>query len=590
MILQALVEYYDRSEDVAPPGWERKRIPFIVEISATGEFVQLTPMKFGPRPTDVPAQLVPASEIRSGTKSFMQPNLLWDHIGFVFGQPKSASVADVNNANRQLEFFRRRVVDIAVRAPDSIAAQAIERFYEQQQHLQVRHDPHWTECQTIAGCNVTFRLTSQSELAVHDPALRELVRAEVGLEKEETPGVCLVTGARESIALLHPKIVGVTVKPAALASVNDQSLPALASFGKRQGANFPIGATAAFKYVTALNHLLRPNSPQRMRVGDASTVFWAQQADPIEDELGALLGGDDNPDAHTQQVKALFEAVRSGAFDGARGSNHFYVLGLAPNAARIAVRFWHAAPLHEIARRITAWFDDLALASGPKEPPFPSLFRLLRAVSVQDKADNIPPRLAGDLMRSILSGTAYPATWLSAAVQRCRAEQQVTYLRAATIKACLNRQITTSQPKQTSTNNPAEIKPMLDVNNPSAAYRLGRLFATLERIQETASPGLNATIRERYYGAASSTPVAVFTTLMRLKNHHLAKIPAKGMVVNFERLLAEIVGGIDNFPAHMNLHDQGRFAIGYYHQRQDFFNKRDAVADATLTSTPTQTV
>ncbi len=586
MILQSLVEYYDRSDEVAPPGWERKRIPFIVEITTTGEFIQLTPMKFGPRATDVPAQLVPASEIRSGTNSHLKPNLLWDHIGFVFGHPKSDSVGDVKNAEKQLASFCQRIAVVSERAHGSVAAQAIQRFYEQQQHLRVRSDPHWKDCQALAGCNVTFRLQGHTELAVHDPALRAMVVQGSGAETEALPGICLVTGERDSIAMLHPKIASVSDKPTALAAVNDQSLPALASFGKHQGANFPVGTATAFKYATALNHLLRPNSPQRMRLGDASTVFWAQRADPIEDELAALLGGDDNPDAHTQHVKALFEAVRTGAFDGARGDNAFYVLGLAPNAARIAIRFWHAAPLHHIAQRITAWFEDLALSGGPNDPTYPSLFRLMTSIALQNKADNIPPRLAGDLMRSILSGAPYPATWLSAAVQRCRAEQQVTYLRAAAIKACLNRQSPSAPPGPTTT--PGEIKTMLDVNNPSAAYRLGRLFATLERIQETASPGLNATIRERYYGAASSTPVVVFTTLMRLKNHHLAKLPSKGQMVNFERLLAEIVGGIDDFPAHMNLSDQGRFAIGYYHQRQDFFTKREPVAEVAIT--PTETV
>jgi CRISPR-associated protein Csd1 len=184
-------------------------------------------------------------------------------------------------------------------------------------------------------------------------------------------------------------------------------------------------------------------------------------------------------------------------------------------------------------------------------------------------------------MRSILTGAPYPATWLSAAVQRCRAEQLVTHLRAASIKAWLNRNAVAGANPRDPVTTSREIKPMLDVNNPSVAYRLGRLFATLERIQEAASPGLNATIRERYYGAASSTPVVVFTTLMRLKNHHMAKIPAKGQVVNFERLLAEIVGGIQDFPAHMNLPDQGRFAIGYYHQRQDFFTRREPATPHT---------
>jgi CRISPR-associated protein Csd1 len=257
------------------------------------------------------------------------------------------------------------------------------------------------------------------------------------------------------------------------------------------------------------------------------------------------------------------------------------VLGLAPNAARISVRFWHAAPLHVIAERIATWFDDLSLVRGPNDPEFPSLFRLLTAVALQAKADNIPPSLGGDLIRSIFTGAPYPTTWLNAAVQRCRAEQQVTYMRAAGIKAYLNRFLTTSDSQ------PREIQPMLDIESPSTAYRLGRLFATLEKIQEEASPGLNATIRERYYGAASSTPVAVFTTLMRLKNHHLAKIQNKKRVVYFEKLLAEIMSGISDFPVHMNLPDQGRFAIGYYHQRQDFFTKRESAEAESAAQTET---
>jgi CRISPR-associated protein Csd1 len=162
-------------------------------------------------------------------------------------------------------------------------------------------------------------------------------------------------------------------------------------------------------------------------------------------------------------------------------------------------------------------------------------------------------------------------------VQRCRAERQVNYLRAAAIKATLRRAASLNQDDETQ---PQELNDMLDIDNPSPAYRLGRLFATLEKIQEEASPGLNATIRERYYGAASSTPVTVFTTLLRLKNHHLAKIVSRGRVVNLERLLGEIIGGIGAFPAHLNLPDQGRFAVGYYHQRQDFFTKREPTHNA----------
>lgn len=622
MILHALHDYYHRRQADADParrlpafGLEQKDIAFILEIDTTGALKSITDTRqqLGKKRVGT-SYLVPIGVKKA---SGVAANLLWDNAEYVLALPDAKKLEAARAKGGADEYmarltdmqkaFRLRVETLPESARSDIGIQAVLAFLSSPNAELSRSFSAFDEISTTNPL-LSFRLVNDTALVCQraEVAPRLIAPGEDRGDEAESskgtakdsgaaalpsaPATCLISGNEAPTERLHTAIKGVWGAQSSGANIVSFNLDAFNSYGKAQGGNAPVSKQAAFAYTTALNALLARGSTQRVQVGDASTVFWAQQPDPIEDELAALLGGDDNPDAHTQQVKALFEAVRSGAFDGARGSNQFYVLGLAPNAARIAVRFWHAAPLHEIARRITAWFDDLALTSGPKDPPFPSLFRLLRAVSVQDKADNIPPRLAGDLMRSILSGTAYPATWLSAAVQRCRAEQQVTYLRAATIKACLNRQTTTSQPKQTSTNNPAEIKPMLDVNNPSAAYRLGRLFATLERIQETASPGLNATIRERYYGAASSTPVAVFTTLMRLKNHHLAKIPAKGMVVNFERLLAEIVGGIDNFPAHMNLHDQGRFAIGYYHQRQDFFNKREAVADATLTSTPIQTV
>jgi CRISPR-associated protein Csd1 len=215
---------------------------------------------------------------------------------------------------------------------------------------------------------------------------------------------------------------------------------------------------------------------------------------------------------------------------------------------------------------------------GPHDPEYPSLFRLLTAVAVQGKADNIPPRLGGDVMRSIFAGTAFPAVWLNAAVQRCCAEQRVTYLRAATIKACINRSKHSGNTNRHESE--SEMTKMLDTTNSSAGYRLGRLFAVLEKVQEEASPGLNATIRERYYGAASSSPVSVFTTLLRLKNHHLAKLDNRGRAVNLEKLIGEIVDGIGDFPAHLPLADQGRFALGYYHQRQAFFTRNTPSTDA----------
>lgn len=578
MILQALTDYYDRAEDLAPPGWERKRVPFIIEIAKDGRFVQLTSMRNGGKSKDVTEQLVPQAEGRSGTKSYEKPNLLWDHIGFVLGHPKSAEEKDVLTAQLQLKHFRHRIEEFSTVVPKSEGLNAIRRFYETEQYRRLSTDASWIECSAIPGCNVTFRLAESSELIAHEPAIRAAVDGLTSrCSDASTQGTCLVTGCTDHIERLHTPISGIGEKPAPLAAINDGSLPAFASFGKHQGENFPVGISAAFKYSTALNHLLRHASTQKLRVGDSVAIFWAQRdGEPLEPWLAEIIGGDD-PHAHTKKVKALFEAVQTGGFGGERGRNRFFVLGLAPNAARISVRFWHAAPLAEIAERVTAWFDDLRLVRGPNDMEYPSLFRLLTAVAVQSKADNIPPRLGGDIVHSIFTGAPYPALWLNTAVQRCRAEQHVSYLRATAIKACLNRSDRTgiAGPNHYQ----REITEMLDPENPSVAYRLGRLFATLEKIQEEASPGLNATVRERYYGAASSTPVAVFTSLMRLKNHHLAKLPNKGRAVNFEKLLAEIMSGIDDFPRHMNLQDQGRFAIGYYHQRQDFFTRRDASHD-----------
>ena len=266
------------------------------------------------------------------------------------------------------------------------------------------------------------------------------------------------------------------------ANIVSFNLDAFSSFNKDQGDNAPVSKAAAFAYTTALNHLLRKGSRQRIQVGDASTVFWTQQRDEIEESFGSIFGGSDDPD-HTEELRAVLGAIHTGKFDGGRGDNRLFALGLAPNAARISVRFWQAAPLRDIAQRIREWFQDIGIIRGPNDPQYPSLFRLLKACAVQNKADNVPPNLGGDIMRAILSGGLFPATWLNAAVQRCRAEQRVTYYRAAAIKAYLNRSFR-------HTSNREVLHAMLDMNNMNPAYRLGRLFAALEKVQEEANPGI----------------------------------------------------------------------------------------------------
>lgn len=602
MILQALHDYYLRRCADADPanrlpafGLELKEIPFILELDATGVLIGITDARqvVGKKKIGT-ARLVPQGVKRA---SGVAANLLWDTAEYVLGcadPKKSADIAEAGAAVDRSErlqamrdAFAARIQALPEAARADAGVQAVLAFLASDPLAAAARFDAFPE---ISASNpvLSFRLDGDTELVCQRSAVAAgLVEPD---DAEDTPeaavnGICLVTGTTAAPARLHTAIKGVWGAQSSGANIVSFNLDAFNSHGRQQGANAPVGQAAAFAYTTALNALLARDSRQRMQVGDASTVFWAQRDDPFVGELAALFGGDD-PDRHVQQVRTLYTSIQQGAFDGERGDNRFFVLGLAPNAARIAIRFWHAGTVREMAQRIGQWFDDLRLDGSPKDPRHPSLFYLLKAVAQQGEAKNIPPQLGGDLLRSIFAGTPYPITWLQAAVRRCRAEQQVTYLRAAAIKACLCR---LDRNTQLSHHDTREITPMLDTANPSTAYRLGRLFAALEKIQEEASPSLNSTIRERYYGAASSTPVAVFTTLMRLKNHHLAKLESRGRATRFEQLLAEIIGGIDDFPAHLALTDQGRFAIGYYHQRQAFFTKRDDSAtapDAVAPATP----
>lgn len=595
MILQSLNSYYRRKCDDPDPaqrlpafGLEQKEIPFILEITATGELVQL-------RDTRTPQgkkKVAQSFRVPQGVKktSGVAANLLWDTLEYVLGvdtKGKPERVVEQHAA------FVQRIALLPVAAQADAGIQAVRRFLEgedkAQQLEQLQSLPAWAELLEINPV-LSFHLHGDLNLVCQRPAVVQAA-LNVPTDGDERQAMCLVSGQFAPVERLHTAIKGVWGAQTSGANIVSFNARAFESYGKteRQGENAPVSKAAAFAYTTALNHLLRKDSPQRIQVGDASTVFWADQDSEFE-SLGADVFGEpskDDPDRGTRAVHALLSAVQVGKFAEPE-DNRFHILGLAPNAARISIRFYHCLPLPEMAQRITQHFKDLEMVRGPYDPPYPSLFRLLTAVSLQNKADNIPPNLGGAIVDAIFAGpdVSYPALWLNNAVGRSRAEQNVTYLRSAAIKACLNRQIrrstTSDQTQPVSTPPEKEFLPMLDLENTSPAYRLGRLFAALERIQEAAAGGpgqLNATIRDRYYGAASSTPVAVFTTLLRLKNAHLKKLTI-GQSVNFEKLLAEILGPVTDFPAHLSLPDQGRFALGYYHQRQAFFTKTETVTPA----------
>ena len=335
-----------------------------------------------------------------------------------------------------------------------------------------------------------------------------------------------------------------------------------------------------------MNHLLGKDSQQKLQVGDATAVFWSEKSSALEKDAFFFFSEPpkDDPDRNTEAIKALYATIWNGTYVVPDEKQKFYVLGLSPNAARIAVRFWHVATVAEMGTRFKQHISDLSIAHSAKIDAALPMDRLLRSIAAQSKYDNIPPNLAGEVMRSILEGLPYPATLLQAAVRRCRAEQakknkntskslpNVTYERAALIKACLNRAMRLNNKK-----NEKEMTMCLDPENINIGYRLGRLFAVLEKIQTEANPGLNATIRDRFFGAASSTPVTVFANLMRLSNHHLSKLEKEkhGLFITRKRMLGEIMCCIKDFPPHLTLEDQGRFAIGYYHQNQDLWTKKD---------------
>jgi CRISPR-associated protein Csd1 len=569
MILHALADYYRRKQADPDPagrlpayGFEEKEIPFILEIEAAGRLVQILETRSGEGKKKTAQRFLVPKAVKK--TSGVAANLLWDTAEYVLGidtRGKPERVAGQHAA------FRARIDALPETAQADAGIVAVLAFLAGIDFDALAAHSAWEEIKTTNPL-LSFRLHGDVELVCQRPAVTVLAADEAD---EETTVTCLVSGEQAAPERLHAAIKGVWGAQSSGANIVSFNLDAFNSYGKSQGANAPVGKAAAFAYTTALNHLLAKGSRQRIQVGDASTVFWAEEAHELETALTDLFGEPpkDDPDRGTDTLRALYRAVETGRFAVGSDDTRFYVLGLAPNAARIAVRFWDTAPAIELARRIRQHFEDLRVARSPRDPEHLSLFRLLTATAVQGKADNIPPNLGGEVMRAILEDLPYPATLLNAAVQRCRAEQQVSYPRAATIKGWLNRDARRRHlPKE-------EFSPMLDPDHPSAAYRLGRLFATLEKIQEEASPGLNATIRDRYYGAASSTPVAVFTTLLRLKNHHLGKLHA-GRATQMEKLIGEIMAGIADFPRHLNLPDQGRFALGYYHQRQAFFTKRAA--------------
>ncbi len=583
MILQALVKYYDSKRDELPSeGFEQKEIPFLIVIDREGKFISLQDTRTSAGKRLIARKfLVPKENGRSGSNAWQSTNVLWDHYGYVFEHPKSDTDKDKEMAKKQHGSFKTQVQILAEAFPEDLELQAIKKFYAGEYYKKVFEHPLWQDCKKIKGCNFTFQISGDSRLICQSENICSYVSKTVETESDDEEdntishdieGICLITGERASIARLHSRTPIAGAKSNAKI-ISFQKNMGFDSYGKQQSYNAPVSKRAAFAYTTVLNYMLAKESRQKIYVGDSTTVFWAEKKHEIEDWFTNIFGepAKGESDQDNAAIRALFESMKTGAPPVEWNLNFFYVLGLSPNAARIAIRFWYAGTVAEVAINILQHFKDISIVHAPHLPEYLSLSRLLRSTALLAKPENIQPNLAGDFMKAILAGTPYPDSLLSSAIRRIRAEQEVTYPRASLIKAVLVRNARYKIEKE-------DIDMALDENNPNTGYRLGRLLAVLEKIQEEASPGINATIIDRFYGSASSVPATVFPHLLKLKNHHIAKLENRGRAVNMNKLIGEIVDGIEAktcFPSHLSLDDQGRFAVGYYHQRQDFFKKKE---------------
>lgn len=435
MILQALTQYYERksgaNEGTLPPfGFETKVIPVIAEINKQGNLVQL---RVNDKDSSSTEYVVPQGVKKT---SGVAANLFWDNVEYVFGIDTKGKPERV--AEQHAEFIKR-IKSLAEPAASDKGVQSLLKFLSGFDPASLKDNPHWDYL--LTNPNVSFQLQGDNQLICQRQAVIDTLRE---IKPEESLSLCLVTGEMDEPERLHSSIKGVLGAQSSGANIVSFNRDAFNSFGKSQGLNAPVGKRASFLYTTALNHLLRKGSEQRFQVGDASTVFWAVKDHKFESSFATIWGTTpsdikDDPDKYTNAVRAVFNAVNRGKLTDDDRDTQFYVLGLSPNKARIAIRFWIVGTVGEFAGRIKKHFDYLQIIHSNNELEYLPLFLLLDNVAAQGKSVNIPPNLGGEVMQSILSGRPYPYTLFAAAIRRCKAEQKVNYQRAAIIKAYLNR-------------------------------------------------------------------------------------------------------------------------------------------------------
>jgi CRISPR-associated protein Csd1 len=579
-ILASLAKAYERLPDAPPFGFSAEKIGFLISLNADGSVANVTDLRAGAGNKKI-SPLMPVPQAVKRTVGIVS-NFLWDKTSYVLGvtagEGKRLTVEHAAFVKRHLE---------ALAAQEDEGLKALCQFlthWKPEQFIA----PLWSD--DIKDQNVVFALETErrKDIRIHDRPAAKNLWANLVSEGDRNFAACLVSGENAPVSRLHPSIKGVWGGQSSGASIVSFNLDAFTSYGHEQGENAPVSEAAVFAYTTALNRFLEKDSKNRVQLGDASTVFWAdaskvEVAEEVESLFGSLFN-DVDESMQSDKVGGLLAKIRSGlpikdfAPELEKGVR-FYVLGLAPNAARISIRFYFEDDFGTLAANYQRFIQDMQILPEPREG-FPPFWKYLAETAVLGKRENVPPKLAGDWMRAILTGRPYPLTLISAVQMRIRADKDINALRVAMLKAVLIR------------NYKMEVPVALDTENRNKGYLLGRLFAAYEQAQRAAlGDKVNATIKDKFYGTASAQPRRVFALLDKGSVNHLSKLgKAKpGYRVVIEREIAEIMGimrpGEDPFPASMSAEEQALFGVGYYHQRNHFFKPKSdetlAIKDAT---------
>lgn len=556
MILKALYDYYKRCDNLPAKGMEEKEIGFLIVLSPKGEFLRFEDCRTGKDHARI--YLV---KKHVGRSSAAVANYLYDNSAYVLGY------SDKSNGKEQLYFdtFKTQIEDIAEAFPDSNEILAVKAFYDnsREEIIQtVSQDPLWEDIKkNLSKKYSTFSFRIEGDLRIVAEK-KEILQLE---EKDSSDATfCLVSG-EYGVPVDTTTATMIPGSQATAKLVAFQVNSGYDSYGKSKCGNAPISEEAEFAYTTALNSMLQKGSRNKFMLGTRTFVFWAannnEASMETEESLFELFGfseeANDDPNAKIMKVRKVFESIYSGIMKTGL-DDKFYILGLAPNSARIAVVYWSETTLKDFAEKILRHFSDMEIHDTRKDrKPYMGIREIISSVTLGGKMSDATPNLPEAVVKSIFQGLPYPQTLYSACIRRIRAEQKLTITRAAIIKAYLNRQ----------SNNNKKIDIMLDKDNNNQGYLCGRLFAVLENLQFAANG--QDSIRSSYMNAASTTPSTVFSTILKLSNNHYGKLAKdkKGLANFFDNQKKEIMAMLQEFPDTLELNDQGRFFLGYYHQK-----------------------